>query len=421
MKSLKYAGIAALLILVMYFGYNQLSWTELPDNREHEKTTGIIDSTYIEQIQLSSKKLEHLLDSLNVPSVSVAIGVDNKIVWSEAIGYADVQNKLNATPKSAYRIGSTSKAVTSVAIMNIVQQHKLNLDQSVATILPEYPTKKWEFTTRQLLSHTAGFPDYEDIGIRGGFYTLTNFKQFNTVQEGLAIFEEIPLLFKPGEQFKYNSFDIVLASRVIEEVSAMDFLTYLEKAIFQVLDMENTYGDHSDKKSDYEAQFYEISSDRKYRKWHTFGIPHSDQNLSYKWAGGGLLSTPTDLVKMGNALLHDSSFVSMDVRNTFFEPQRLSNGEVNEQKYALGWRSNYDYASEHLLGEDTPVWMVHHGGVSKGSMNLLCLFPNEGVVIDVAINGREKEFEFSPFWFQVMDLVQPFLIKEFEKEQAEKN
>ena len=60
------------------------------------------------------------------------------------------------------------------------------------------------------------------------------------------------------------------------------------------------------------------------------------------------------------------------------------------------------------------IWMVHHGGFSKGSMNLLCLSPNENIVIDVAINGRQKDFDFSPFWYQVMDLVQPFLVKEYE-------
>ena len=271
------------------------------------------------------------------------------------------------------------------------------------------------------MSHTAGFPDYEDLGISGGFYTLLNFKQFNTVQEGLKVFQDIPLLYQPGEQFKYNSFDVVLASRVIEGISDKDFLTFLDDNIFQDLNMKNTYADHSNRRSEYEAEFYETSSDNKYRKWHTFGIPHHDQNLSYKWAGGGLLSSPSDLVKMGNALLNDTSFVSTKVRNMFFEPQRLSNEEINEQKYALGWRSYYDYATEHLLGEDKPVWMVHHGGVSKGSMNFLCLFPDEGVVIDVAINGRQKEFDFSPFWYQVMDIVQPFLIKEYETVYSENN
>lgn len=417
MKKLKYTGILILFLSLCYFGYYLLSWEKLPNHRKYEKTTGISDSSYTEQIKISSKKLELLADSLNVPSVSIAIGVDNKIVWSEAIGYAELNNHIKATPKTTYRIGSTSKAVTSVAIMRLVQQNKLNLDQSISSIIPEYPSKDWEFTTRQLLSHTAGFPDYEDLSIRGGFYTLLNFKQFNTVEESLTVFKDVPLLFKPGKQFRYNSFDVVLASRVIEIISEKDFLTYLEDDIFRMLNMDNSYGDHSIKKSEYEAAFYETSSNNKYRQWHTFGFPHPNQNLSYKWAGGGLLSTPSDLVKMGNALLNDTTFVRPKVRNTFFEPQRLSNGEINEQKYALGWRSYYDYASEHLLGEDKPVWLVHHGGVSKGSMNLLCLFPNEGVVIDVAINGRPKDFDFSPFWHQVMNLVRPFLIKEYETKQ----
>jgi len=410
MKKLKSAGILILIICLCYFSYYLMSWHELPSHRINLKTTEIADPSFNEQIQLGSKKLEILVDSLNVPSVSVAIGVDNKIVWSEAIGYADLTNKIKATPKTTYRIGSTSKAVTSVAIMTLVQQNKLNLDQSVADILPDYPTKKWKFTTRQLLSHTAGFPDYEDLG-SGGFYTLLNFKQFNTVEEGLAIFEDVPLLFNPGQKFSYSSFDTVLASRIVERISGNDFLTYLDHTIFKPLKMDHTYGDHSNKTSKYEAEFYQTSSQNSYRKWHTFGFPHPDQNLSYKWAGGGLLSIPSDLVKMGNTLINDTSFVKTEIRNVFFEPQALSNGEINEQKYALGWRSYYDYATEYLLGEDNPVWMVHHGGVSKGSMNLLCLFPNEGVVIDVAINGRPKEFDFSPFWYQVMELVQPFLIK----------
>ncbi len=417
MKKLKYTGVFILILALFYFGYDLFSWDEIPNNRKFEKTIGISDSGFSEQIRLSSKKLEVLLDSLNVPSVSIAIGVDNKIVWSEAIGYADLDKKINATPKTTYRIGSTSKAVTSVAIMKLVQQNKLNLDESVSNLLPDYPVKKWKFTTRQLLSHTAGFPDYEDLSISGGFYTLLNFKQFHTVEEGLVVFKDVPLLFKPGDRFRYNSFDVVLASRVIEKISNQDFLGYLENNLFQTLKMKHTYGDHFVKEPEYEAEFYQTSSGNKYRRWHTFGVLHPDQNLSYKWAGGGLLSTPGDLVKMGNALLNDTTFVNTRVRNAFFEPQRLSNGEINEQKYALGWRSYYDYASQHLLGEETPVWMVHHGGVSKGSMNLLCLFPNEGVVIDVAINGRQKEFDFSPFWYQVMDLVQPFLVKEYKAVQ----
>ena len=414
MKRLKKLVIFSLILVLAYVGYFILSWSPLPEDRAKFKTTSTIERSYTEQINIATKKLKLLLEDLNVPSVSVAVGINDQIIWAEAIGYADLQNEIKASSKTSYRIGSTSKAITSIAIMKLVQQNKLDIDIPVSQILSDYPKKKWDFSTRQLLSHTAGFPDYEDLNIKGGFYTLLNFKQFNSVEEGLTIFKTVPLLYKPGSQFKYNSFDVVLASRVLEEVSGNDFRMYLRNEIFHLLRMENTYADHSNIKSESEAKFYEITTNGEYRDWHTFGFPHPNQNLSYKWAGGGMLSTPTDLVKLGNALLNDTTFISTKIRNIFFEPQRLSNGDINEQKYALGWRSDYDYVTENLLGEDTPVWMVHHGGVSKGSMNLLYLFPYENVVIDVAINGREKEFDFTPFWYHVIDIVKPFLNTQYE-------
>lgn len=187
--------------------------------------------------------------------------------------------------------------------------------------------------------------------------------------------------------------------------------------LFELLEMDHSYGDHGQLIKSHEAEFYELI-DNNYRRWHTFGFPRSDINLSYKWAGGGLVSTPSDLVKMGNALVTDTSFIDFHIRDQFFTPQKLNNGQVNEQKYALGWRSYKDYYSEHLTrNEKEKVWIVHHGGVSKGSMNLLCLFPDQGLVIDVTVNGRENEIDFAPFWNHVMNIASPFLLKTMEEEQ----
>jgi CRP-like cAMP-binding protein len=93
-----------------------------------------------------------------------------------ARGYADVENGIQATPETTYRIGSTSKAVTATAMMRLVQEGKLNLDQPVAELLSTYPATQWPMTTRQLLSHTAGIPDYGDLGPKGLFYSLLQIK-----------------------------------------------------------------------------------------------------------------------------------------------------------------------------------------------------------------------------------------------------
>lgn len=151
------------------------------------------------------------------------------------------------------------------------------------------------------------------------------------------------------------------------------------------------------------ASFYETSNDR-YKKWKPFGFISKEIDLSYKWAGGGIMSTPTDLVKMRNAILLDSLFLSDDTKSIFFEPQKLSSGKVNPQRYALGWRSYNEYRNESF---DKNVWMVHHGGVSKGSMNFIVMFPKYKLVIDASINTKADDFLTS--WEEVMKLASFFL------------
>ena len=180
------------------------------------------------------------------------------------------------------------------------------------------------------------------------------------------------------------------------------------------LEMNGTFGDHAPNIEGDEAVFYELHQN-SFRKWRSRNLSSHKVNLSYKWAGGGLISTPSDMVNLGNVLVSDSTFINREIRNNFWEPVLLANGEVNEQQYAAGWRSYKSYATEHLLGEDTPVWMVHHGGVSKGSMNLLALFPDYELVINVSVNGREDDIDFTPFWFEVMNIAQPFLMKAEEE------
>lgn len=409
MRTFKALLVTFLLLCLLWWLYQLTSWSPMPKERHQLVSTTVESAQHQEAISQARRILALLPDALNVPSASVAVAVNGEIIWSEAVGYADLALKKPATPQTIYRIGSTSKAVTATALMIAVQEKKLDLYQSVPELLKNYPQKQWDFNTAQLLSHTAGLPDYEDLGLKGLFYSALNAKDFTSVEEGITLFKDIPLLYEPGTHFKYNSFDIVLASLVLERVTGTSFSDFLQSRLFQVLDMQHTFPDRGGKKPEGRAEFYETSEHDRFRVWHTFGFPKPEQNLSYKWAGGGLLSTPTDLVKMGNALLNDTLLFNRKVRDTFFTPQHLRNGEINEQNYALGWRSNTAYTSA-CFPPDTPkVWIVHHAGVSKGSMNFLCLFPNENVVIDVAVNGRSDKVNFPPFWNFTMEIAAPFL------------
>jgi len=395
-------------------GYNQTLWSSQDNYSNFPFTEKIAASEFSAEIKKARDRLLAARDTLRVPSVSAAVGLRGELIWSSAVGYADFENNITATPETIYRLGSTSKAVTSTLIMRLASDGLIQVDDTVNSLIPQLPADRPMITWRQLLSHTAGFGNYGDFGLTSAFYTICNCIHFEQVDEAMPLFIEAPLLFKPGEEFEYSSFDVIAASKAVETVTDFEFLESLDHHLFKPLEMNDTFGDHAADIEKNEAVFYQLHQNN-FRKWRSQNISSHKVNLSYKWAGGGLISTPTDMVKMGNALVSDTTFISREIRDDFWEPVVLANGEVNEQQYASGWRSYKSYNTEHLLGEDTPVWMVHHGGVSKGSMNLLALFPDYELVINVSVNGREENIDFTPFWFEVMKIAQPFLLKAEEE------
>ena len=381
-------------------------------DRSAPMTTTISDPAYKLQIDKATTLLTSIGEDKKLPSFSVAVGHQGKIIWSAAVGYQDMDAGIIATPKTQYRIGSTSKAVTTTGVARAVDDHKIQLEAVIGDTIVNWTKKKWDFSMQQLLSHTAGVGNYEDFGFASAKYTLCNCHEFTTAAEGLKVFDQYDLIFEPGTSFAYSTFDINLASVVLEQAVGTPFLDYMEAQVFQPLGMKDTYGDHARPKTDHFATFYETRNGY-YREYRIFEQLY-DINLSYKWAGGGFISTPTDLVKMGNAYLTNDAFISHDTKRKFWTPMKLDNGEVNEQQYALGWRSYLDYKNPNILDGKTPVWMVHHGGVSKGSQNFLVLFPNYDLVIDASINTNVDDF--GTFSQEVYKIAHVFL-KTIEKEE----
>jgi len=401
-------------MIVLLSLYNSQLWQSYVEIDTFPVTNTVSASEYADEITLAKSRLVIARDSLRVPSVSAAVGLGGELIWSSAVGYADFKKNTIATPETMYRLGSTSKAVTSTLIMRMASEGLIHVDEPVNSLIPQLPEDRPAMTWRQLLSHTAGFGNYGDFGLTSAFYTICNCVHFEQVDEAMPLFIDAPLLFTPGDDFEYSSFDVIAASRAVETVTGRPFLESLDDYLFNPLEMNDTFGDHAPDIGGDEAVFYELHQNR-FRKWRSGNISSHKVNLSYKWAGGGLISTPADMVKMGNILVSDSTFISREIRDDFWEPVALASGEVNEQQYASGWRSYKSYDTEHLLGEGIPVWMVHHGGVSKGSMNLLALFPDYELVINVSVNGRKDQIDFTPFWFEVMNIAQPFLLKAEEE------
>lgn len=117
-------------------------------------------------IEKSSLLLKQTMLERGIPGAVVAVAKDGKIVWSQGFGYADVENGVLCTPDTVMRIASISKPLTAVALLQLWQKGKLDLDAPVQTYVPDFPHKTFEnkpveITTKQLLSHLAGIRHYE--------------------------------------------------------------------------------------------------------------------------------------------------------------------------------------------------------------------------------------------------------------------
>jgi CubicO group peptidase (beta-lactamase class C family) len=338
----------------------------------------------IESINSTSKKVDKILKNayfkLQTPALSVAIGIDNKIKYSNTIGFADINNKILADSLTKFRIGSTSKAITSAGLGVLIENKRLNLTSIVKTYVSYASEELSEITLEQLASHTSGIRNYSNC-LCFPIWEYYNNDQYNSVKESIDIFNNDPLLFTSGTAFSYSSYNYTLLSAIIEGATNKDFLIFMQESVFDPLDLKHTIADKQYLTSKNIAKFYTIENDN-YKEAYKI-------NNSHKWAGGGFLSTPTDLVKFGNAMLNNT-LLDSTTTDLLFTPLKLKNGKVNKQNYAIGWRNNI---SKNVFKEKRKTRVIHHGGTALGSTALLILLPeyNTSVAITMNRNGKTPD------------------------------
>jgi CubicO group peptidase (beta-lactamase class C family) len=329
---------------------------------QSNKTEQIIrDKAFKKAIQTAEKFIDSLQTSQHLPGISVCVGTREKILWAEGFGYADLENKTPVTIHSVFRLGSVSKLLTSLAVGKLYQQGRLNLDAPVQQYLPDFPEKKYSFTARQLAGHTAGIRHY------GKNDPINYPKRYNSVKEALPIFSQDSLLFKPGTSYNYSTYGYNLLSAVLEVAAKMDFLSYMRDSIFLPLGMTNTFPDYNDSIIPGRVRFYENT-----KKGGVVNAALVDN--SYKWAGGGFLATPVDLVNMVRGLLNHQLLNERAVE-LLFTDQKLENGTSTH--VGIAWRIN-----ETKQG----VKFIHHGGLIDGGRTFVFFYPESGYIFAITAN-----------------------------------
>ena len=316
---------------------------------------------YADAIEQARRTVAEVMARNGIPGLSVAVLVDGEIVWSEGFGYADVEHRVPVTPLTRFRIGSISKPVTAFAIARLHDEGRLDLDAPVQRYVPSFPRKRWPITTRQLAGHLAGIRHY-----RGDEFLSRD--RYETVLDGLEIFQDDSLLFQPGTDYSYSSYGWNLISAVIEGAAGEPFLAYMRREVFAPLRLRSIVAEHTDSIIAHRASYYE----RDRATGRVLNAPYVDN--SYKWAGGGFISNTEDLVRFGWAHL-DGSFLQPATVEVLFTSQRTTSGRVTN--YGLGWSSGTDSAGRR--------WVGHTGG-SVGARAVLLVYPDQRVVVAALAN-----------------------------------
>lgn len=315
---------------------------------------------YAQVVDSARALVQRDLAQKNHPGIAIAVSVGGQTVWSEGFGFADLEHRVPVWPTTKFRIGSISKPLTAAAVARLYEQGRLDPDAPVQRYVPTFPEKRWPLTTRHLGAHLGGVRHYR------GLENLSS-TSYDTVGDGLAIFAGDTLLYEPGTDYSYSSYGWNLISAVVEGASGQAFLDYMREEVFEPLGMRHTVADHPDSLIVQRVRFYVRGNNNA-----LLNAPFVDN--SYKWAGGGFLSTPEDLLRFANAHLGDD-FLSDEARALLFTPQRTRDGEsVN---YGFGWSVQ--------TRPDGRRYLAHSGG-SVGGTSLLIMQPDTRVVVAGTIN-----------------------------------
>ncbi len=325
-----------------------------------DPTIGHASSEYSDAIGAARGIMDSVMAAGDMPGLSAAVARGSELLWSQGFGYADLTHNVKVTPRTRFRIGSVSKPFTAAALAHLVEDGALDLDAPVRTYVPSWPAKRWPITTRQLAGHLAGIRHYRG---RENF----SMEPYPDVISGLEIFQDDSLQSEPGTEYSYSSYGWNLISAVIEGASGEPFLEYMDDVVFGPLEMASTVADEVRPVIPDRTRFYVRNQDSG-----VVNAPFVDN--SYKWAGGGFLSTPEDMLLFANAH-RTPGYLESETLETLFTPQTLPDG--SETGYGIGWSSR---TNDH--GEE----IVSHTGGSVGGTTVMTMNRETGVIVAVVAN-----------------------------------
>ena len=296
-----------------------------------------------------------------VAALSIAVLRGRDTLVMKGYGMADMENEVPASPGTVYRLGSVTKQFTSVAIMQLVEQGKLSLDDDVTKYVPNAPTHGRRVLVRHLLNHTSGIPSYTDVGPQFGRVMRLDLSKDSLI----ATVKDDSLQFEPGSHFYYNNTGYFLLGMIIERVTGKSYGDYLRDALFTPNGLSSTVYCSVMPIIKHRAQGYEG------RATGLVNAPYISMDLPY--AAGSLCSSVGDLAAW-TRLLHSGKLVKESSFAAMTTPAKLTSGRPMQYGFGLFM----DTVGTHRR--------IHHGGGINGFISELAYYPDDSLTVVVLAN-----------------------------------
>lgn len=302
----------------------------------------------------------------NEPGVAILIAKKGKIVYEKAFGSANLELNVLLQPDMIFQIGSITKQFTAIAILQLLEQGRISLQDSVQKYIKDFPFKGYTITIENLLTHTSGIKDFMSIDHPGQNVLRWDF----TPQQLIDHFKNAPLEFIPCSKYNYTNSGYVLLGRIIETVSGKSYNDYLLENVIQKAGLKNTFFANADTVIPKRVSSY--TRDRGF-------YDNSDYlSTSLGFGCGDLLSNVGDLFKWNTALVN-GNLIKKETLEKAFTPYKLSNGTYTT--YGYGW----------FIDNVTGVKRIHHEGQFNGFVAEEKYFPIEDIFVATIANVKSPE------------------------------
>lgn len=293
------------------------------------------------------------------PGAVVLVAEKGRVVYRKAFGMADLELGIAMKPEMVFEIGSMTKQMTAVAVLMLIEEGKLSLQDEITKYIPDYPVQGHKITIHHLLTHTSGIKSYTSMQDWQPLW-----RKDLTPSEMIDVFKNQPMDFAPGEQYLYNNSAYFMLGYIIEKASGLSYAQFLKERIFEPLKMNNSYYGSHEQIIPLRASGYQKKEDFVNAEY---------LSLTQPYAAGSVMSCVDDLLTWQMAI-RDNKLVKKETIQLAFTDYRLNDGKPIH--YGYGW----------VLNEinDSPT-IEHSGGIFGYTTNGIWL-PEEDVYVVMLTN-----------------------------------